>query len=94
VQPRPARSVPCQGGVELIRLVWASASSIALVEWAAGEPAPTGYCITNLPETTPLAELACLPKQHWRIEHDYPSSSAAWDQTIAKAVAFAGSTTT
>lgn len=42
-----------------------------LVEWPAGEQAPTGYWITNLPQETPLADLVRPAKLRWRIEHDY-----------------------
>jgi len=42
-----------------------------LAEWppAAGEPAR--YWLSNLPDTTPLAELVRLAKIRWRVEHDY-----------------------
>jgi SRSO17 transposase len=42
-----------------------------LAEWPpeAGEPA--GYWLSNLPEDTPVTELARLAKIRWRIEHDY-----------------------
>ena len=43
----------------------------ALIEWAAGEPAPTGYWISSLPLETPLPELVRLAKLRLRIEHDY-----------------------
>jgi SRSO17 transposase len=42
-----------------------------LVEWPAGAEAPTGYWLSNLPGTVPLAELVRLAKIRWRIEHDY-----------------------
>ncbi len=42
-----------------------------LVEWPAGLDAPTGYWISNLPATTPLADLVRWAKMRWRIEHDY-----------------------
>jgi hypothetical protein len=32
---------------------------------------PTDYWLSDLPETTPIAELARLAKIRWRIEHDY-----------------------
>ena len=35
----------------------------------AGEP--TGYWLSDLPDTTPIAELVRLAKIRWRIEHDY-----------------------
>ncbi|MER6386002.1 IS701 family transposase [Streptomyces sp. NPDC001250] len=42
-----------------------------LVEWPAGQDAPTGYWISNLPATTPIVELVRWAKMRWRIEHDY-----------------------
>ncbi|MFE1453395.1 IS701 family transposase [Streptomyces olivaceoviridis] len=42
-----------------------------LVEWPAGHDAPTGYWISNLPATTPIADLVRWAKMRWRIEHDY-----------------------
>lgn len=42
-----------------------------LVEWPAGAEAPTGYWLSNLPDTVTLAELVRLAKIRWRIEHDY-----------------------
>ncbi|WP_245236068.1 transposase, partial [Streptomyces durhamensis] len=32
---------------------------------------PTGYWMTNLPATTPIADLVRWAKMRWRIEHDY-----------------------
>lgn len=42
-----------------------------LVEWPAGQDAPTGYWISNLPATTPVEDLVRWAKMRWRIEHDY-----------------------
>ncbi|MFC4508312.1 MULTISPECIES: IS701 family transposase [Streptomyces] len=42
-----------------------------LVEWPAGQTAPTGYRISNLPATTPVEDLVRRAKMRWRIEHDY-----------------------
>ncbi|WP_405622839.1 IS701 family transposase [Streptomyces sp. NBC_00076] len=42
-----------------------------LVEWPEGAEAPTGYWLSNLPDTLSLAELVRLAKIRWRIEHDY-----------------------
>ncbi|MET8971286.1 hypothetical protein ABZX80_24430 [Streptomyces hydrogenans] len=42
-----------------------------LVEWPEGQDAPTGYWISNLPATTPVADLVRRAKMCWRIEHDY-----------------------
>ncbi|MDF3303362.1 IS701 family transposase [Streptomyces tropicalis] len=42
-----------------------------LVEWPAGQDAPTGYWISNLPAATPVADLVRWAKMRWRIEHDY-----------------------
>ena len=42
-----------------------------LVEWPPGKEEPTDYWLSDLPATTPLAELVRLAKSRWRIEHDY-----------------------
>lgn len=42
-----------------------------LVEWPDGHDAPTDYWISNLPATTPAADLVRWAKMRWRIEHDY-----------------------
>jgi SRSO17 transposase len=46
-------------------------ASTVLVEWPAGQDAPTGYWISNPPATTPVEELVRWAKMRWRIEHDY-----------------------
>jgi SRSO17 transposase len=42
-----------------------------LLEWPRGEPAPTKYWLSTLPETTPIADLVRLATLRWRIERDY-----------------------
>ncbi|MDX2579455.1 transposase, partial [Streptomyces scabiei] len=42
-----------------------------LVEWPDGQDTPTNYWISNLPATTPTADLVRWAKMRWRIEHDY-----------------------
>ncbi|MEW2558614.1 transposase [Streptomyces griseorubiginosus] len=42
-----------------------------LVEWAQGQGAPTDYWMSNLPATTPVADLVRWAKTRRRIEHDY-----------------------
>jgi SRSO17 transposase len=42
-----------------------------LVEWPAGESAPTKYWLGNLPATAKLKQLVSLAKQRWIIERDY-----------------------
>jgi SRSO17 transposase len=42
-----------------------------LVEWPDGKDTPTEYWISNLPPTTPTADLVRWAKMRWRIEHDY-----------------------
>nr|WP_248845581.1 hypothetical protein [Streptomyces griseorubiginosus] len=42
-----------------------------LVEWAQGRDAPTDYWMSNLPATTPVADLVGWAKMRRRIEHDY-----------------------
>ncbi len=42
-----------------------------LVEWPDGHDTPTGYWISNLPATIPVADLVRWAKMRWRIEHDY-----------------------
>ncbi|MHA5055147.1 IS701 family transposase [Streptomyces sp. SD15] len=42
-----------------------------LVEQPERAAQPTGYWMTNLPVTTPIADLVRWAKMRWRIEHDY-----------------------
>jgi|SRR5450755_694696 len=42
-----------------------------LIEWPAGQEEPAKYCLSTLPESTPLNELVSAAHQRWRIEHDY-----------------------
>ena len=42
-----------------------------LIEWPAGEKAPTKYWLSTLPEDTLLAALVDITKLRWRIERDY-----------------------
>jgi SRSO17 transposase len=42
-----------------------------LVEWPPGQPEPTDYWLSNMPETTPLKTLLRIAKIRWRVEHDY-----------------------
>lgn len=42
-----------------------------LVEQPEGTVEPTGYWVSNLPATTPIADLVRWAKMRWRIEHDY-----------------------
>jgi SRSO17 transposase len=42
-----------------------------LAEWPPGEPEPTDYWLSTLPESIPLRDLVQLAKIRWRIEHDY-----------------------
>lgn len=42
-----------------------------LAEWPPEADEPTDYWLSDLPEDTPLAELARLAKIRWRVEHDY-----------------------
>ncbi len=42
-----------------------------LVEQPAEAAEPAGYWMTNLPATTPVADLVRWTKMRWRIEHDY-----------------------
>jgi SRSO17 transposase len=42
-----------------------------LIEWPAGQEEPAKYCLSTLPETTPLNELVSAAHQRWRIERDY-----------------------
>ncbi|PKW05301.1 hypothetical protein SAMN05428944_7690 [Streptomyces sp. 1222.5] len=42
-----------------------------LVEWPDGQDTPMDYWISNLPATTPVADLVRWAKMRWRIEHDY-----------------------
>jgi SRSO17 transposase len=42
-----------------------------LAEWPPEADEPADYWLSDLPEATPIAELARLAKIRWRIEHDY-----------------------
>ncbi|MFJ9084234.1 IS701 family transposase [Streptomyces sp. NPDC102384] len=42
-----------------------------LVEQGEAEAAPSGYWMSSLPATTPIADLVRFAKMRWRIEHDY-----------------------
>ncbi|MFF7565255.1 transposase [Streptomyces pseudovenezuelae] len=42
-----------------------------LIEQPEASEQPTGYWMTNLPATTPVADLVRFAKMRWRIEHDY-----------------------
>lgn len=42
-----------------------------LVQWPDGEPQPTKYWLSSLPETTTRHTLVRLAKLRWRIERDY-----------------------
>ena len=42
-----------------------------LIEWPAGEKAPTKYWLSTVAEDTPLAGLVDIAKLRWRVERDY-----------------------
>jgi SRSO17 transposase len=42
-----------------------------LIEWPEGEPEPTKYWLSTLPNTISLTDLVYLAKLRWRIERDY-----------------------
>lgn len=42
-----------------------------LMEWPAGEAAPVGYWLSNLPARTSLRQLVAISKHRWMIERDY-----------------------
>ncbi len=42
-----------------------------LIEWPAGDPEPSKYVLSTLPEDTTLEELVSAMHQRWRIERDY-----------------------
>jgi len=42
-----------------------------LIEWPEGEPEPTKYWLSTLPEETGFADLVDLAQLRWRIERDY-----------------------
>jgi SRSO17 transposase len=42
-----------------------------LVEWPEDQPLPTDYWLSDLPVSTPVADLVRWAKMRWRIEHDY-----------------------
>lgn len=61
-----------------------------LAEWPPEEPEPTDYWLSNLPETTDLAELVRLAKIRWRIEHDYRELKTALGLDHFEGRTFAG----
>lgn len=42
-----------------------------VIEWPTGEPGPTKYWFSNVPDTAALDDLVRLIKLRWRIERDY-----------------------
>jgi SRSO17 transposase len=42
-----------------------------LAEWPIGQPAPTGFWLSNMPAETPIEQLVALAKLRWRVEQDY-----------------------
>ena len=42
-----------------------------LIEWPKGEPEPTQYWLSNLPQDVTFDRLVDLAKLRWRIERDY-----------------------
>ena len=42
-----------------------------LVEWPRGDPEPTKYWLSTVPEAVPIEDLVRLAKLRWRIERDY-----------------------
>ncbi len=42
-----------------------------LIEWPRGEPEPTKYWLSSVPETASIEDLVRLAKIRWRIERDY-----------------------
>jgi len=42
-----------------------------LIEWPGGEPEPTKYWLSTLPEDTPINDLVAAAHTRWRIERDY-----------------------
>jgi len=42
-----------------------------LIEWPRGEPEPTKYWLSSVPETVSVEDLVRLAKLRWRIERDY-----------------------
>jgi SRSO17 transposase len=65
-----------------------------LVEWPEGQDSPTDYWISNLPATTPAAELVRWAKMRWRIETITASSSTASGWITSRAAPGAAGTTT
>jgi SRSO17 transposase len=42
-----------------------------VIEWPSGDPEPTRYWLSTVPEDVDLAEIVALAKIRWRIERDY-----------------------
>ncbi|MFH8610573.1 hypothetical protein ACH4D5_24140 [Streptomyces sp. NPDC018029] len=58
----------------------------------AGEP--TGFWLSNLPASPPIADLVRFAKMRRRIEHDYANSNTAWAWTTSRPAPGAAGTTT
>ncbi|WP_407111236.1 IS701 family transposase [Streptomyces sp. DSM 116494] len=75
LQVRPSGKEACRTAQEQAggRGRWNGALPLRtlLVEQPAEAAGPTGFWMTNLPATTPVAELVRWAKMRWRIEHDY-----------------------
>jgi SRSO17 transposase len=61
-----------------------------LAEWPADASEPTDYWLSDLPESTSLAELVRLAKIRWRIEHDYRELKTALGLDHFEGRTFAG----
>ena len=59
-----------------------------------GTEEPTGYWLSDLPEDTPVTELARLAKIRWRIEHDYRELKTSWAWITSRAAGSPAGTAT
>src|SRR6267143_1924368 len=51
--------------------IGATTAEWLLIEWPQGEPEPTKYWLSTMPEDIPFDRLVDLAKLRWRIERDY-----------------------
>ncbi len=75
IQVRPSGKEACRTAQEQAggRSRWDGVLPVRtlLVEQPEEADGPTGYWMSNLPATTPVADLVRWAKMRWRIEHDY-----------------------
>jgi hypothetical protein len=65
-----------------------------LIEWPAGEEAPTKYWLSTLPANVGFRQFVDIVKPRWRIERDYHELKRPWSLRGAKLAWLSSSRTT